>query len=302
MKKLVIFVGFALIPASLSASVLQGLSAYDESGVSAGSSLPGSSETPEKPIDFCVKGRLLIFTGNCVLPKGSASGDSISLKACDGARALLIDGLSELYPQAQIYEFNNLEPKDVLSKFSYKVLGFFMIGEGNAEGGLITGQSRQPVYPSKNSCLASYDVFGGLFSHSKYSPDAPAPAKLRVRTLSRMQLVAGGAQEPSGSWPNLCGPKLSLVYPTRTFAGRMKDDVKKLIAELAERKRTQASKALESICGACDQYVQAGYPLGKLCPPNSDVCASKTITPGSEQLVMDNYCLLFHPDFIPPSR
>ena len=41
---------------------------------------------------------------------------------------------------------------------------------------------------------------------------------------------------PAGSWPRLCKPGVSLVYPTRTFAGGMKTDVKKFLNLLADEK------------------------------------------------------------------
>lgn len=270
--------------------------AFQPFKVPGGGSAPASGAA-ETTIDFCARGKLLIFTGNCVLPKNSVFKDSISQKACEDVKASLIPGLGELYPQAKVYAYNGLEPDAVYAKLmTPAVLGLFLIGEGNVKGGMIAGESRKILYPSKDACLSKLDVFGGFISHSRYSPDSPAPAALRRRMLARMQLVEGGAGEPSGSWPRLCGPEVSLVYPTRTFAGRMKEDAKKLLAGLAERKRAQALNALETICGACDQYIKAGYPLAKLCPPNSDVCVLKRITPGSEKLVMDNYCLALHPE------
>ena len=295
MKKIIITVCLALIPAALiPSSALQPLSSYNGGAVSV---------SDETPIDFCAQGKLLIFTGNCVLPKDAAFKDSISRKACDDVQSSLISGLSVLYPQAKVYSYNDLEPKAVYEKLADPaVRGFFLVGEGNVKGGMIVGESRKVLYPSQDACVAKLDVFGGFTSHSKYSPDYPAPAALRRLILARMELVADGEHSPSGSWPQVCAPRVSLVYPTRTFSGRMKDDIKKLLGELMERKRGQALNALESICGACDQYVKAGYPLAKLCPPNSDVCALKRITPGSEKLVMDNYCLALHPEYAPPSR
>jgi len=256
----------------------------------------------EPSIDFCAKGKLLIFTGNCVLPKTSAFKDSISRKACADVTASLISGLGALYPRAQISAIPASDPEVVYGKLMNPgVLGFFLVGEGNPKGGMMLGEDGKILYPSQDACVSKLDVFGGFISHSKYSPDSPAPSGLRRRMLSRMELVAGGARSPAGSWPRLCGPTVSLVYPTRTFAGRMKEDVKKLMNELMERKRAQALKALETICGSCDQYVKTDYPLAALCPPRSDVCKIKRIMPGSEKLIMDNYCLVLHPDYAPPT-
>jgi len=296
MKKIIAAVCVGLISAvAFPAAALQPLSSYN-GGNAAG-------DDSQMPIDFCAQGKLLIFTGNCVLPEGSAFKDSISRKACEDVRSVLIAGLDVLYPQAKVYSYDDLDAEGVYSKLSApSVRGFFLIGEGNVKGGMVLGERTEVLYPSQESCESGLDVFGGFTSHSKYSPDVSAPAELRRRMLARMEFIADGARSPSGSWPGICEPRLSLVYPTRTFAGRMKEDAKKLLAALMEKKREQAMGALESICGACDQYVKAGYPLAKLCPPNSDVCALKRITPGSEKLVMDNYCLVLHPEYAPQSR
>ena len=306
MKKFIAMVCLTLIPSALVADTdTQSISSFDAASKAPAvlSDSGGStSHFGKAPIDFCARGKLLIFTGNCVLPKGAAFKDSISRKACDEVQSYLVSGLGVLYPYAKVYSYNDLEPGDITSKtFSPTVRGLFLIGEGDVKGGMVSGESGNAVYPSPMAC-GPFDIFGGFSSHSKYSPASPAPAALRRRMLARVEFLEGGANAPPGSWPRLCGPKVSLVYPTRTFAGRMKDDVKKLLGELMERKREQALGALEGICGACDQYVKAGYPLAKLCPPNSDVCALKRITPGSEELVMDNYCLALHPDYAPASR
>ena len=301
MKKIIAIICLIFMQAApASASAFQALSSYEDKPAS----VPTSASDPdEKPIDFCTQGKLLIFTGNCSLPKNTVFKDSISPKACDDAQSILIPGLQVLYPQAKVYSYKDLEPDTVYEKLmSPSVLGFFLVGEGNVKGGLVTGKSRKAVYPNKNACTSKFDVFGGLYSHSKYSPDSPAPARYRRRMLARMEFLDDGDRSPDGSWPQLCGPKFSQVYPTRTFSGRMKEDVKKLIGVLMDKKRDQALSALESICGACDQYVKAGYPLAKLCPPNSDVCKVGRITPGSEKLVMDNYCLVLHPEYAPPTR
>lgn len=299
MKKTIVIFWLSLIQAAF-ASAFPPLSPHNDGAAPAPRSV---SDQAENPIDFCAQGKLLIFTGNCSLPEKASFKDSISPKACEDARSTLVSGLSFLYPRAKTYSYAGLEPDGVYSLLeSPSVRGFFLIGEGNVKGGLITGENRRAVYPTTDACQAKLDVFGGFLSHSSYSPDSPAPAQYRRRMLARMELVEDGDRAPAGSWPRLCGPRLSLVYPTRTFSGRMKEDAKKLLGALMERKREQALSALGSICGACDQYVKAGYPLAKLCPPSSDVCALRRITPGSEKLVMDNYCLVLHPDYIPPSR
>jgi len=285
------------VPAA--AQALRSLTAYD-----------GGKKTPiyapasgAANIDFCARGKFLIFTGNCVLPKGSPLKDTMSPKACADVGSVLISGLSVLYPYAKVYTYSDLEPEAVYGKLQQpSVLGFFTVGEGNYKGGMLTGESGKAVYPSKDACVSKLDVFGGFTSHSGYSPDSPAPKEFRRHMLARVEFVENGEGAPVGSWMQVCGPALSLAYPTRTFAGRIKGDVQKLVNTLMDMKREQAFKALESICGACDQYVKAGYPLAKLCPPNSDVCKVKKIVPGSEKLVMDNYCLVLHPDYVKPSR
>lgn len=264
-------------------------------------------------IDFCAQGKFLIFTGNCVLPKGSPLKDTMSPKACADVKSALVSGLGALYPYAKVYAYADLEPDAVYAKLQQpSVLGFFTVGQGDFKGGMVTGESGKAVYPSKDACMSKPDVFGGFTSHSGFSPDSPAPKELRRHMLARVEFVENGEGAPFGSWMQLCGPALSVAYPTRTFSGRIKGDVRKLVNTLMDRKREQAYKALESICGACDQYVKANYPLAKLCPPNSNVCAVKKIVPGSgwsgatqfnnQKLVMDNYCLVLHPEYVRPSR
>jgi hypothetical protein len=175
------------------------------------------------------------------------------------------------------------------------VLGFFLIGEGDTKGGFITGPARERVYPDVSGCLSSYDLFGGFTSHSKYSPSVPAAKADRGTVLSRTQTLYGGAGAMGDSWAKLCKPRLSLVYPTRTFAGRMKGDVNKFVALLEEEKRKHVLKTLAVICDNCRGHVQAGDELARLCPPNSDVCKLRKITPGSEEFILKNYCLALAP-------
>jgi len=301
MKKFIFAVCLLPFPAGqVSAQALGSLKAYDSQRPAAAiPSVPGGSAG----MDFCGQGKFLIFTGNCVMPKGSALKDTISVKACADVGSVLISGLSVLYPYAKVYTYADLEPSEIYGKLQQpSVKGFFLVGEGNVKGGMVTGEAGKAVYPSKDACVAKLDVFGGFTSHSAFSPDSPAPKEFRRHMLARAEFLDGGADAPAGSWPQVCGPTFNLVYPTRTFAGRIKGDVKKLLNELMDRKREQALKGLKSICRSCDQYVKAGYPLAKLCPPNSDVCQVNGIQPGSERLVMDNYCLVFHPEYITPSR
>lgn len=251
-------------------------------------------------MDFCATGRFLIFTGNCYLPDDSPYKDSISAKACAGVNSVLTAGLSDLYPYARVYTYNDL-PADSLREtlMQSAVLGFFFIGEGDASGGLMTGTDREAFYPEAESCIALYDVFGGFTSHSKYSPDIPAPGRLRKRILAKTELIYRGAGAPAGSWAKLCYPKISMVYPTRTFAGRMKKDASKLIGGLQDRKQKQVFEVLKSICASCDVYAQSGGPLAQLCPPQSDVCGSGSITPDTAKLLLENYCYAIHPELIP---
>ncbi|HAH31712.1 MAG TPA: hypothetical protein DCL44_05295 [Elusimicrobia bacterium] len=249
-------------------------------------------------IDFCSQGRFLIFTGNCYLSENSKFKDSITLKACADIPAFLSQGLGALYPQAKTEEYKNLPADSVYETLSKPfVLGFFFVGEGDIRGGFVTGPGKEKVYPEIGACVSKYDLYGGFTSHSKYSPEVPAPAALRGRILSRTELIYGGAGAAAASWPKSCKPKLSLVYPTRTFAGRMKGDVTKFFETLKDEKKKQVLKTLKDICSACQQYTRAGHPLASLCPPNSDMCKIKKIPPGAEQFILENYCLAIHPEY-----
>jgi|GEM_PF-1052361 len=253
------------------------------------------SARPEKLVNFCSRGKLLIFTGSCSVPKKSKAKDSISTKACADVRAILSSRLRNLYPYAQVNNYIGLTGDAFSGRLSKSeasgVLGFFLIGEGDTRGGFITGPDKDRVYPAGELCTSKYDLFGGFTSHSKYSPAVPAPKRLRGLVLSKTELVHNPARAVRGSWPQACNPMISLVYPTRTFAGRMKNDALKLVAELEEQKKKQMLKVLENICKMCGHYVRTGHELAKLCPPNSDVCTVKRMPPGEAKLVADNYCL-----------
>jgi hypothetical protein len=257
-----------------------------------------------KAIDFCARGKFVLFTGKCSLTDASKYKDSVSQKACNDVSSIMSSGLRGLYPYAEVEVYNNFTADELLEKFMQpSVLGFFFVGEGDAKGRFITGADRDLVSPAMEYCVSVYDVFGGFISHSKYSPDIPAPKNLQGLILSKTELVyngAGGAVK--GSWARLCKPKISLVYPTRTFAGRMKNDAFKLLGELKEQKKKQVLKVLDNICAVCDQYTQANHPVAALCPPNSDLCKVKQIVPGSENLLMENYCLAIHPEYVEYSK
>ena len=250
----------------------------------------------EPVIDFCSQGRFLIFTGNCALSENSKFKDSITLKACADIPAFLSQGLGALYPQARTDIYRNL-PADSVYETLMKpfVLGFFFVGEGDAKGGFVTGPKKEKVYPAIEACVSKYDLYGGFTSHSKYSPAIAAPRALRGLVLSRVEILHGDSLSQPGSWTRLCKPKLSLVYPTRTFAGRMKSDAAKFFETLKEEKKRQVLKTLEGICSACPRYIAAGHTLARLCPPNSDVCKVKKILPGTEKFILENYCLAIHP-------
>jgi hypothetical protein len=250
--------------------------------------------------DFCAKGKFLLFTGNCSLPPDSPYKATISLKACADVNSALSAGLSGLYPYAGLYTYRDLTADSVRETLMQSsVLGFFFIGEGDFKGGFITGKNREVVYPEQESCISMYDVFGGFTSHSKYSPEVPAPKRLRGKILARAELVYKGAGAPAGSWPRLCYPKVSLVYPTRTSAGRMKNDALKLLDTLQERKKEQVLEVLQGICRSCDSYARSDSPLAKLCPPLSDACGTKQISPDTAKVILENYCYAIHPELVP---
>lgn len=246
-------------------------------------------------INFCVSGKFVIAAGSC-RPSGRYK-DVISPKACSEAAGALYDGLRTLYPNVEVEFYRGLSPAELLDKLSQPMLrGFFLIGAGTPKGGFLTGPGRKALYPEISGCTSGVvELIGAFTSHSAYSPSRPAPAKDRALVLSRSRLLYGASGAVPGSWPALCKPKLSLVYPTRTFAGRMKDDVNKFLGALMDEKARHVRKTLATICENCPGHVRAGDDLAKLCPPNSDVCGPRGITAGSEKLVLDNYCSALAP-------
>jgi hypothetical protein len=214
--------------------------------------------------------------------------------------SVLAEALPSLYPNATVDRSSGLAAEEVLeSLVRPNVLGFFFVGQGDAKGAFITGPELEKVYPDFSACVSKYDLFGGFTSHSKYSPSAPAPKALRGLVLSRTEVLYEAAGAAPDSWPKFCRPRLSLVYPTRTFSGRMKNDALKFAALLREKKRSHMMKTLSAICGNCAGHVAAGNEVAKLCPPNSDVCRQRTLTRAAEQFALENYCLALAPA---PSR
>jgi hypothetical protein len=255
----------------------------------------GSPPADVPPINFCAQGRLLIFTGSCD-PGPGTKKDSISRPACAQVAGVLNDVLPVLYPNAQIENYSDLTADGVMEKLMRPlVLGFFFVGEGDVRGGFITGPKRERVYPDPGACTSNYDLFAGFTSHSKYSPSVAAPEKLRGRVLSRTQTLYSAAGAMLDSWPKLCKPRISLVYPTRTFSGRMESDALKFAGLLQEEKKKHVLGVLNTICDNCPGHVAAGDALAGFCPPNSDVCKLRQITPGSEEFVLKNYCRALGP-------
>lgn len=256
----------------------------------------GAGELP--PLSFCAEGKFLIFSGSC--RPGKKNKDVISPKACSDVVSALRDGLSVLYPNAIVLDSRDLGPDEVMQSLMRPgVLGFFFVGEGDAEGAFVTGPEREKVYPDVSACLSDFDLFGGFTSHSKFSPSAPAPKAERGLVLSRAETLYSAAGALPDSWPELCKPRLSLVYPTRTFAGRMKDDIKKFMGLLQEEKRKHVLKTLGTICDGCAAHLAAGSELARFCPPHSNVCRTRRIAPGTEKFILENYCLALAPA---PSR
>ena len=250
-------------------------------------------------LNFCATGKFVIAAGSC--SPGGKLKDVISSKACADASQTLYDGLAYLYPNATVEFHQDLTPDELTEKLVRPlVLGFFFIGEGDVRGGFLTGPGREAFYPNELVCgTNSFDLFGGFTSHSKYSPGLAAPKAERGLVLARTQTIYAGAAAAPGSWPKLCKPRISLVYPTRTFAGRMKDDVKKLMGVLQDEKKKHVLKTLAGICDNCQGHLEAGDALAQLCPPNSTVCKLRKIVPGSEEYVLKNYCSALAPT---PSR
>lgn len=250
------------------------------------------AETP--PMNFCAPGKFLIYLGSC--EPGGKMKDVISRKACNDVGSTLSNLLPALYPNAAVEGYTGLTKDEVLSSLSRPgVLGFFFVGEGDTKGGFITGPDRERVYPDISACMSKYDLFAGFTSHSKYSPASPATKDDRSLVISRTQTLFGEQGAVADSWTKLCKPRLSLVYPTRTFAGRMKDDIKKFTGLLQEEKRKHVMKTLFTICQNCAGHVAANNELAQFCPPNSNVCSAGKITPASEEFILKNYCLALGP-------
>jgi hypothetical protein len=255
----------------------------------------GQAAQAEAPaLSFCAQGKMLVFTGDC--SPSASNKDAISPKACSDVSAVLGSALPVLYPNTQLENYADLTPEEVMQALMRpNVLGFFFIGRGDTKGAFITGPEKGKVYPDVAACLSAFELFGGFTSHSRYSPALAAPAAARGKVLARTELVYGGAGAAPESWAKLCKPKWSLVYPTRTFAGRMKGDALKLSALLQEEKRKHVLKTLSAVCDNCPSHVAAGDELARLCPPNSDVCKLRKITPGSEEFILKNYCAALAP-------
>ncbi|HOI43955.1 MAG TPA: hypothetical protein PK523_13505, partial [Elusimicrobiales bacterium] len=227
---------------------------------------------------------------------GKADRDAVSPRACAEAAAMLEDGVKALYPLARVEISTPESPEEAFNMLARtSVFGFALVGRGDHKGGLVTPGG--PFYPAGGSCTSKREVFGGFYYHSKYSEYVPAPKSLRARVLSRWEFLTAPDRAPQGSWPRLCRVPASFVYPTRTLAGKMNGDARKFLELLAAEKRRHIARDLKEICASCAEYVKAGYPLGELCPPGSDVCPSGRITPANERIVMRNYCLLTHPEY-----
>lgn len=251
------------------------------------------------PINFCASGKFVILAGNCT--PGTKHKDAISPKACQDAAQLLYDGLAYLYPNAKVEFQQDLSPDDATQLLLRPLtLGFALVGAGDTKGGFVTGPENGRLYPSMSVCQAGgMDLIAAFTSHSKYSPEVPARKADTAVVISRSETLYGGAGAPAGSWAALCKPRLALVYPTRTFAGRAKDDVKKFMGLLQDEKKKHVLKTLATICDNCKGHVEAGDNLAQLCPPNSNVCKLRKIVPGSEELILKNYCSALAPT---PSR
>ena len=259
----------------------------------------GARAAEELPqMSFCGSGQFIIFTGSC--QPGKKNKDAMSPKACSDVVSALSDGLPVLYPNASVQVVSDRSAEEVMNALTRPgVLGFFFVGEGDTKGGFITGAGRERVYPDVNACMSSYDLFGGFTSHSKYSPSVPAPAADRGLILSRTETLYAAAGAVPDSWVKFCKPRLGLVYPTRTFAGRIKDDIKKFMGMLQDEKRKHVLKTLGTICDNCAGHAAAGDELARFCPPSSNVCRARKLTPDTAKFILENYCLALAPA---PSR
>lgn len=251
-------------------------------------------------LDFCRRGLFVILVGECS-PSGKADRDAVSPKACAETAAMLEDGITALYPLVSVETLRPESPGEAFNMLARtSVFGFALVGRGDHKGGLATPGG--PFYPAGGSCTSKREIFGGFYYHSKYSESAAAPKELRARVISRYELLSSPGRAVEGSWPRLCQIPASLVYPTRTFAGKMKGDAKKFLEFLAAEKRSHIARDVKEICAHCTEYAAQGYVLAELCPPASDVCPSGRVTPANERIVMRNYCLLTHPEYAPAPR
>jgi hypothetical protein len=251
-------------------------------------------------LDFCRRGLFVILVGECS-PAGNADRDAVTPKSCDETAATLEDGIKELYPLSRVETLSPESPGEAFNMLARtSVFGFALVGRGDHKGALVTPGG--PFYPAGGSCTSEREVFGGFYYHSKYSESSAAPKELRARVLSRYEFVTSPDRAPEGSWPRLCRIPASLVYPTRTFAGKMKGDARKFLEWLAAEKRRHIARDVREICAHCSEYTAHGHTLAGLCPPASDVCPSGRVTPANERVVMRNYCLLSHPEYDVRSR
>lgn len=257
-----------------------------------------SSQKKEASIDFCRKGKILLYKGDCDTQQGTPAAERVSRTACAESSALLTETLGALYPNAEVSAADGGTPEDVGKAISgLQIIGFAFIGKGKVDGGFMLSQE-DVMYPEPLMCPA-VDFFAGLYSYSKYSKPFPAPKNMRKNVIARYEVLTDIGRTYQESWPAVCKPKMSFVYGTPTMAGLYRNHTQKFIAELESLRQAQLEAAIPFICKQCNNLVQNRHPLAQLCPPASGFCSSPRLRKETRELLEKNYCSVLRPDIKP---
>lgn len=260
-----------------------------------------SSSKKEATMDFCRKGKILLYKGDCDTQPGTPSSERVSRTACADSSNLLTETLTTLYPNAEVSAMDGGAPEEVGKALSgIQTIGFAFIGKGKTDGGFMLSQE-ETLYPEPLMC-PNVDFFAGLYSYSKYSKPFPAPKNMRRNVIARYELVTDIARTYQESWPAVCKPKLSFVYGMPTMAGLYKNHTLKFLAEMESLRQAQVEGSIPFICKQCNNLIQNRHPLAQLCPPASSFCSSPKIRKEVRELLEKNYCSVLRPDIKPKTE